>query len=193
MTTEVPPAVVPLVVTRLVTWGTSTGLVKINWSAVVVAEVPALDTTVTSTVPGLWLGLTAVICVELTTEKEAAAVVPNMTFETFVKFVPVIVTDVPPEPVPVPALSAVTVGAVDANVNWSWAESTGDDPAEVTTMTSTAPAAWAGATAVMEVEEVAEKELAAVDPNMTAETELKPVPVIVMEVPPAVLPVDGPT
>jgi len=59
-------------------------------------------------------GAMAVIWVCEFTVKELALVPPNVTCETFVKFVPVIVTLVPPEPVPVPGETLLTVGPVEA-------------------------------------------------------------------------------
>lgn len=69
--------------------------------------------TVTSTAP-VPAGEVAVICVALTTLKELAAVLPNLTAVVPVKLVPVMVTDVPPVAGPLFALTLVTVGAPDA-------------------------------------------------------------------------------
>ena len=66
-----------------------------NWSAGLVGLVPAGIVTVTFTgpCPG---GETAVIEVAEFTVKLVATAVPNLTAEASVKFVPVIVTEVPP-------------------------------------------------------------------------------------------------
>ena len=68
-------------------------------------------------------------------------------------------------------------------------------PPAVVTVTSTAPAAWAGAVAVIEVALFTAKLVAAVEPKLTAVAPLKPEPVpepvIVTEVPPVVVPVAG--
>ncbi len=56
----------------------------------------------------------------LTTKKPAAATVPKLTADAPVKFVPVIVVNVPPADVPVDGLTPETVGAEAAvYVKWS--------------------------------------------------------------------------
>ena len=67
--------------------------------------------TVTSTVPAVPAGLSAVIEVALTTVTFVAGVVPKSTAVAPVKSVPVIVTGVPPAVVPLVGERAVTVGA----------------------------------------------------------------------------------
>jgi hypothetical protein len=64
----------------------------------------------TSTVPAICGGDTALIDVEETTLNEVAGTVPNVTPVAPMKFVPVIVTEVPPAVVPVCVLRALTVG-----------------------------------------------------------------------------------
>ena len=82
-----------------------------KWSAVLVEEVPPGVTTVTSSVPAGTAGaVTVILLVELTVNA-AAAVEPKSTAETLVKFVPVIVTVVPPLTGPADGLTPVTVGA----------------------------------------------------------------------------------
>ena len=71
---------------------------------------PPLVVTVTSTAPATWAGDMAEIEVALVTEN-VAAVVPKETFVAPVKFVPVIVTLVPPLVNPLAGLIPVTVGA----------------------------------------------------------------------------------
>jgi hypothetical protein len=159
---------------------------------VLVAELPPLLTTTTSTVPAVWDGETAVIWVGETTVKLLAFVPPNVTWVTLVKFVPLTVTLVPPEPVPVPGETLLTVGAVEAYVYRSL-ELTAEDPADVTTVTSTAPAACVGAMAVMEVGELTLNEVATDVPKRTDDTLVNPVPVMLTDVPPFVLPEVGPT
>ena len=65
-----------------------------------------------STVPAASLGLTATICVAVSLTIFVAAVVPNMTLVALPRFVPVIVTWVPPAVEPLVGLIAVTVGKV---------------------------------------------------------------------------------
>ena len=66
--------------------------------------------TVTSTVPALPAGDTAVICVALFTVKLVAAVAPNFTAVAPLRFVPVIVTLVPPASGPALGEIPVIVG-----------------------------------------------------------------------------------
>ena len=81
-----------------------------NWSPAPVAEVPPGVVTVASAVPAAELGVVAVICVELRTLNELAAVAPNLTPLTEVKSVPVMVTTVPPVLGPTLGDTLVTVG-----------------------------------------------------------------------------------
>jgi hypothetical protein len=69
-----------------------------------------LTVTVTVTAPTLPAGAVAVIWVGLTTTTFVAALLPNVTVAPAAKFVPVIVTDVPPAVVPVLGDTLVTVG-----------------------------------------------------------------------------------
>ncbi len=88
---------------------------------------PPVVVTVTSTGPALWPGATAVIVVGETTVKDVAGTVPKLTPVTCVKFVPVMVTTVPPvveppaavEPIEVPRLLMVGGAAGARNVNRS--------------------------------------------------------------------------
>jgi hypothetical protein len=82
-----------------------------KWSALDVADVPLGVVTVTSMVPEASAGATAVIAVSDTIVKLVAAVAPNVTALAPVKFVPVIVTTLPPLTDPSVALTALTVGA----------------------------------------------------------------------------------
>jgi hypothetical protein len=144
----------------------------VNWSAVVDALVPTGVVTVTSTTPAP-PGLVAVICVALL-NVNAAAVVPNLTLDTPVKFVPVIVTEVPPAPGPVLGATEVTV-APDAYVYLSAAVRALMPPG-VVTVTSTVPEP-AGLVTVIKVSERTAKVDAPVPPNFTALAPVSPVPV----------------
>ena len=73
--------------------------------------VPPGVVTATLTLPALPAGVTAVICVAETTVNDAAATPPNVTAEASVKFVPAIVTLVPPAVGPLLGLTESTVGA----------------------------------------------------------------------------------
>ena len=80
-----------------------------NWSAELVDDAPPGVTVITATVP-VPAGLTAVIDVALFTVKLVAGVEPKSTAVAPVKFVPVMVTVVPPAAGPFVGLKAVTVG-----------------------------------------------------------------------------------
>ena len=85
------------------------------WSAELVALVPPDVVTVTSTTP-VPAGLVAVMAVALFTVKPAAAVLPKLTAVEPVKFVPVIVTLVPPVAGPLAGLMEVTTGVASVAV-----------------------------------------------------------------------------
>ena len=110
-------------------------------------DVPPGVITVTSTTPAACGGATAVIDVAEFKVKDWGAMLPKRIAEAPAKFVPVIVTDVPPNPGPLLGLSPVTVGAGTAtNVYWSAVVRAEVPPAVVTVM-STTPAVWIGAKA----------------------------------------------
>jgi hypothetical protein len=69
-----------------------------------------LTVTVTVTAPALPAGVVAVIEVLLTTTTLVAAVPPNVTVAPLAKFVPVIVTAVPPDVDPLFGATLLTVG-----------------------------------------------------------------------------------
>jgi hypothetical protein len=185
--TDVPPAAGPLLGVTLVTVGAPT---NVNWSFALVALVPPTVVTLTSTIPATCAGDVAVIVVALLTVKPVAAVAPKSTAVAPVKFVPVIVTDVPPAAGPLVGFTFVTVGAA-TNVNSSFAL-VALVPPTVVTVTSTVPAACAGDVAVIEVSLLTVKP-AAVAPKFTAVAPVNPVPVIVTDVPPDDGPLDGAT
>ena len=66
--------------------------------------------TVTVTAPAVPAGVVAVIDVLLTTTTFVAAALPNVTVDAAAKFVPVIVTAVPPSVVPLFGETLLTVG-----------------------------------------------------------------------------------
>jgi hypothetical protein len=143
--------------------------------------------TVTSTSPAEPAGDVAVIDVSETTVKDAAAVEPNETALAPMKPVPVIVTCVPPATGPALGLTPVTPGA-DTYVNASAEPPDAEVPPGVVTVMLTVPDP-AGDVAVIFVAELTVNDPAAVDPNLTAVAPVKPVPVIVTDVPPP----NGPT
>jgi hypothetical protein len=146
--------------------------------------------TVTVTAPTVPAGVVAVIVVLFTTATFVAAVEPNVTVAPETKFVPVIVTDVPPEFDPLFGLTPVTVGA-GAKVNPLARLPL--NPPELVTVTVTAPAVPAGVVAVIEVLLTTVTFVAAAEPNATVSPETKLVPVIVTAVPPASAPPFGDT
>ncbi|KRB26618.1 hypothetical protein ASD94_14070 [Acidovorax sp. Root70] len=81
-----------------------------NWSDALVALVPPVVVTRTSTVP-VPAGAVAVICVAEFTVKPVAGAAPKLTAVAPVKFVPVMVTDVPPPVGPAVGEIDVTAGA----------------------------------------------------------------------------------
>jgi hypothetical protein len=97
----------------------------------------------------------------------------------------------PPPVSPAAGDTPVTVGPVaPVTVKWS-EEEVSELPLGVTTVISYVAALSAGATAVMEVEEVTVKLVAGTDPKKTFPAPVSVVPVIVTEVPPALVPVLG--
>src|ERR1700737_4266403 len=121
----------------------------------------------------------AVICVAPSTVKLDAALAPNLTAVAFVKFVPMIVTDVPPEAGPDGGRTAETAGGGEGAryVNWS-AALVALVPLGVVTVTSTVPEP-AGAVAVICVLLSTLKLDADARPNATAVAPVRLEPVIV--------------
>lgn len=93
-----------------------------KWSAAFVTLLPPTVVAVTSTVPAVPAGATAVIDVALFTVKLVAAVTPNVTAVAFDKPVPVIVIVVPAVSGPDAGLIPVTVGAATGVTEFEAAE-----------------------------------------------------------------------
>ena len=148
-----------------------------------------LHVTVTATVPADPAGEIAVMEVALTTTTLVAALPPNVTEAGAVKFVPVIVTGVPPAGRPAFGDTFVTVGA-GAYVKPLF--SVPVRPLE-DTATFTTPAGPAGTVAVRDVLLNTVTLVAALVPNITVAGMAKFVPVIVTDVPPATGPTLGET
>jgi len=143
---------------------------------------------VTATTPTLPAGVVAVIVVLLTTVTPVAAAVPNVTVALEAKFVPVIVTAVPPAVDPLFGLTPVTVGGVTyvnplARLPLR--------PLVLVTATGTAPGLPAGAVAVIVVLFTTVTPVACTLPNFTVAPAAKFVPMIVTAVPPAGVPLFG--
>jgi hypothetical protein len=114
--------------------------------------------------------------------------VPNLTVAPVTKWVPVIVTEVPPAVGPAETLRPVTVG-VASKVKWS-AVPVAEVPPSVVTVIVTVPADIAGDVVVIWVADTTEK-LTDAAAKWTALADARLVPVMVMDVPPAVGPADG--
>jgi hypothetical protein len=166
-------------------------------SAGLAALVPPGPVTVTSTVPPtnceLPGGAAAVIDVPELTVTPAAAPPPKATVSPAAKFVPVIVTVVPPDTGPLAGETALTVGADGGGpyVNWS-AELVALVPPGPVTVTSTVPDPD-GEVAVIDVPELTVTPAAAPPPKATVSPAAKFVPVIVTVVPPDTGPLAGET
>ena len=183
--TTVPPAVDPVLGFTAVTVGAAAYVYPLARAPLC----PLLFVTVTVTVPALPAGVVAVIVVLLVTTTFVAAALPNVTVAPDAKFVPVIVTAVPPARAPPFGDMLVTVGGatyMNALVRLPlW------DP--TVTATVTVPALPAGEVAVIVVLFTTTTLVAATPPNVTVAPEAKFVPVMVTAVPPAVGPLFGDT
>jgi hypothetical protein len=161
----------------------------VKLSAFEVNVVPPAVVTVTSTVPALPAGDTAVSLVVLTTFTDVPAVAPKRTVDAAVKPVPLTATVVPPAIGPEFGLIAETDGRT-TYVNLSAVEVV-LDPLVVVTTTSTAPVLPAGDWHVRVVAFVTVTFVADTPPNVTLAPAMKLVPVTVTVVPPAVGPAVG--
>src|SRR5436190_10436427 len=188
MVTAVPPAVAPDDGAMPVTvgWGPR----NVNPAASVPLW-PSVLATVTPAWPTACAGLVAVMVVALTTVTPVAAVPPIVTVAPAAKFVPVIVTPVPPTAGPDAGATLETAGGGPRYVNafarvalWLSA---------FVTVTLTEPDACAGAVAVIVVPLTTVTPVAAVPPTVTVAPAAKPVPEIVRSVPPAAAPEAGDT
>jgi hypothetical protein len=103
--TAVPPATGPLLGLTLVTVGFTTYV-----NALARLPLCPLTVTVSVTAPALPAGVVAVMLVLLTTTTFVAAALPNVTVAPAAKFVPVIVTAVPPVVGPLLGDTLLTVG-----------------------------------------------------------------------------------
>ena len=131
------------------------------------------------------------ICVALTTLTPVAGLPPTLTVAGPVsKLVPVIVMAVPPAVGPELGLTAVTVGGETRYANSSPGFGALDCPLTVT-MTSATPAGCAGVVALICVALTTLTPVAADPPTVAVAPAAKPVPVIVIGVPPAVVPEAG--
>jgi hypothetical protein len=154
----------------------------VNWSAAEVADAPPTVVTTTSTVPAdAAAGVTDVIVVEFTSVNDCATE-PNISCVAPVKFVPVIVTCVPPVVGPELGLTDVIAGA--GTYVYLSAATIAEVPPGVVTRTSTWPAAPAGEIAVIDVAEFTTTPVAALPPNATVAPATKFVPVMDTDVPP---------
>jgi hypothetical protein len=164
--------------------------VELNVNPFVRLPLCPLTVTVTVAAPAACAGVVAVIVVPFTTTTLVAAVPPIVTVAPAAKFVPVIVTAVPPAADPLFGEMLLTVGTT--TYVYPFAKLPPDTPGFVT-VTVTAPALPAGVVAVIVVLFTTVTPVAAVPPNVTVAPAAKFVPVIVTAVPPVVDPVFGET
>jgi len=185
MVTDVPPAAGPLFGDTLATVGGALYVYPF-------VRLPLCPFTVTVTVaaPAVCAGVVAVICVALATTTFVAALLPNVTVAPDAKFVPVIVTDVPPAVGPLFGEMLLTVGTT--TYVYPFAKLPTSAPGFVT-VTVTAPAVPAGVVVVICVALTTTTFVAALLPNVTVAPVTKFVPVMVTAVPPNVVPVLGDT
>jgi hypothetical protein len=151
-----------------------------------------LTVTTTLAAPGTPGGVVAVIDVEPTRTTFVAATPANVTVAPAAKFVPVIVTVVPPAVEPTLGVTRVTLGVAGARYVYPPVSVPASNPGLVTT-TSTAPAAVAGGVVAVIVVEFTTVAVAALPPKVTVAPVAKFVPPIVTEVPPACGPLFGAT
>src|SRR6185295_3449195 len=133
----------------------------------------------------------AVMDVALTTLTPVAAVPPNVTVAPLTNALPLIVTDVPPAVGPELGETALTVGAFAGATYVNPLVSVPLCASGLTTVTFAAPAAWAGVVAVIDVVLTTLTAVAAAPPMLTVAPLTNPLPLIVIEVPPAVGPEVG--
>ena len=168
-----------------------TSVLNVNLSAAEAQDGPPLVTTLTSTSPAACCGAVTVNVVVEATVTAVPGVSPNSTAVTWLKFVPVSRTRVPPASSPAFGASMSTDG-VATNVYRSAGVAT-DVPLAVVTRTWTVPASWAGAATTSLVADTTEIDEAATVPNATPDTPVNPLPVTVTRAPTAVRPDDGDT
>ena len=143
--------------------------------------------TIMPAAPALRTGVIQVIVVLFTTLREVADNPPNVTEVAPVKFLPVIVTFVPPAMPPddgeMPVISGGVIKVKDKNATLV--------PYSVLTITPAAPLLRRGVIQVIVVLFTTLREVAGNPLNDTKVASVKDVPVIVTLVPPDVLPVNG--
>jgi hypothetical protein len=161
-----------------------------NLNPVAFVTAPPESVTLTVTLALVCDGVFTFMVVVLVTETIVAAVPPKVTASVVaVKFVPVMVTVVPPAVGPEAGATVVTVGAGGTNLN---PVAFVPEPPESVTVTLTLAATWAGVFTFMVVVLVTDTTVPAVVPNFTAAVvAVKLVPVIVTVVFPAIGPEAG--
>src|SRR2546427_1932377 len=138
----------------------------------------------TSARPAAWAGVVALICVALMRVTPVSAHPTTETVAGDAKLAPVMVMAVPPAVGPELGLTAATVGGGTTYVNSSPGFAALDCPLTLT-MTSATPARCAGVVALICVALMTLTPVAADPPTVAVAPAAKPVPVIVMAVPPA--------
>jgi len=200
VTAVVPVKLVPVIVTAVPPasppeFGDKVEIVGVSTNVKAESEEtePPTPVNVTAIVPAACAGVTTVIEVSLVFVIDVPAVPPNVTADVPVKFVPVIVTVVPPAIGPAAnPVAASTDEIVGVPINLNPPELVAVPPA-VVNATSLAPAVPDGVVTVTEVALTLVSEVPALPSKVTLVVADKLVPVIVTVVDPAVGPLDGDT
>jgi len=183
---EVPPNVDPLDGDTLDT----VGAVSTYSNKLFASFVPLGVVTNTLAEPATLASVVAVIVVESTTVNSVTAIPPIVTSVVPVKFAPVIVMEVPPNVDPLEGETLDTVGEVSTYSNKLFASFV---PLGVVTNTLAEPATLASVVALMVVEFTTVNSVTAIPPIVTSVVPVKFAPVIAIEVPPNVEPLEGET
>jgi hypothetical protein len=185
--TLVPPAAEPVFGDTAFTVDGGGGASYVYWSALVRALVPPIVVTAMSRVSAVSPARMYTLSDVLLSTLKLVVFSPIDTLLVVLRSVPLTVTQLPPASGPLFGLTPVMVGGA-MKVNWSVLLLALVPPALVTVTSTVASAGTAGETAVIVVLLVTAKLLAVVEPKLTAVTPVKPVPLIVIEVPPDVGP-----
>jgi hypothetical protein len=189
--TLVPPRLPPVAGEMFEIVGAGRG-VYVNAFAAMPVCVSGFATAIATAPVAAPAGVVAVMLVALATETPVAVTPPMVTVAPATKPVPVIVMLVPPPTLPEVGAALVTVGAAAA-VYVNALASVADCPSLFATTIEAAPIGLGGVVAVMLVALATTTFVAALPPTVTVAPARNCVPVIVMLVPPAEVPVAGAT
>ncbi len=186
--TTVPPCAGPVSGEKELTVN-GVGATKVN-AAAAVALVPSRFSTVTLATPAACGGVTAVRTSSLRLSMLSAAMLSNSRTAPLRKFVPVMVTGVPPAIGPLLGTTAMIVGAFGPT-NSNCPVAAVRRPSGISTVTFARPAGCGGVTAVRAWSEAMSMDAASVSPKNTSVPSAKPVPRMVTGVPPSTDPLVG--